>query len=81
MQSRRRNEASLIAAWLDEEYEHSLSCIQPKSQRAPRDSYTHERPLLCIPFELPETLLADLDEAVDDERWVHLQPTLRPSAH
>lgn len=81
MQSRRRNEGSLISAWLDEDYEQGVSYVQVKSQRPPRDSYTHDRPLLCVPFELPETLLADLDEGVKDERWVHLQPTLRPTAH
>jgi hypothetical protein len=50
------------------------------ARRPPRDSYTHERPLIAATLDLHAEHLCDLSASLDDEDAlaIHLRLTLRP---
>lgn len=86
MSAHRRNEVVLLhAAWMEEAFEDDgeASDTQVLARRAPRDSYTHDRPMLSASLDLPAHYamdLEDLNPLLDDEsRLFHSQPTVRPT--
>jgi hypothetical protein len=87
MSKRRHNQAEsvtvwndLVSGWSEDESENDNSAPGTGvfARRLPRDSYTHETPLLSASWDLHAEDLIEVDLPEDDEQRVHLLPTVRP---
>jgi hypothetical protein len=52
--------------------------VRDARERVPKDSYTHEKPLLSASWVFHAADLIEVDAADDDGALVHILPTLRP---
>lgn len=86
MSARRHNQAEvcvwneLVGEWADEGTNEECG---PETgvfaRRVPKDSYTHERPLLSASWTFLAADLIEIDSVdADEDGVVHLLPTLRP---
>ena len=87
MSARRHNQAELVCVWNDLVSAWSEDGADEESgpetgvfsRRPPRDSYTHERPLLSTSWDLHGEDLIEVSEWDGDESTrIHLLPTVRP---
>lgn len=71
----------LVGEWADEETsEDGGPETGVFARRVPKDSYTHEKPLLSASWTFLAADLIEIDavDADEDGKLVHLLPTLRP---
>jgi hypothetical protein len=90
MSALRSNQAVLINVWNDmaDAWSEEEACASDEgapntgvfARRLPRDSYTHERPLLAATLDLHADDLRDRGASTEDESAlsVYLRLTLRP---
>lgn len=83
--ARNTQHAVLVNVWNDmaDAWSEEETCANDEGgpqtgvfMRAPRDSYTHERPLLTVSLDLNADDLSDFGNV--DELSVHLRLTVRP---
>lgn len=77
MSAQRRNRTDLLNVW-NEMVGMSGAEYAEGQSRPPRDSYTHERPLISGRIDFYAADLIDFDQADGDGVFIHLRPTLRP---
>jgi hypothetical protein len=90
MSALRSNQAVLVNVWNDmaDAWSEEEACATDEAapntgvfaRRLPRDSYTHERPLLAATLDLHAEDLADLGASGEEQSAlsVHLRLTFRP---
>lgn len=77
MSAQRRNRIDLLNVWNEMVGTSDAEAFGEGHSRPPRDSYTHERPMISARIDF---YAADLIDFTQDEDGVliHLRPTLRP---
>jgi hypothetical protein len=86
MSARRQNQAELLNTWNEAVGDWSEEEIGQDNgpetgvfaRRVPKDSYTHEKPLLSASWVFHAADLLEVDAPDEDGKLVHLLPTLRP---
>lgn len=80
MSAQRRTRTDLVNVWSDlvGMWSAEVPSSHEEATRPARDSYSYERPMLALSFDLHAADLMEFGADDEDGVLIHLRPTLRP---